>query len=100
MLDYDRRHGYRGPEGIIDLSKNGSDREEMLDDALQEVPDSDDIHAAVALAVDPKLVRAYRKGGEVVEISGDGLKFAQKFLVAKPARQPAAYSPRLIDPGT
>ena len=85
VLDYDRRHGYRGPEGIIDLSKNGSDREEMLDDALQEVPDSDDIHAAVALAVDPKLVRAYRKGGEVVEVSGDGLKFAQKFLVAKPA---------------
>lgn len=85
VMDYDRRHGYRGPEGVIDLSKNGSDREEMLEDALQEVADSDDIYAAVALAVDTKLVRAYRRGGEVVEISGDGLKFAQKFLAAKAA---------------
>ena len=89
VMDYDRRHGYRGPEAVIDLSKNGADREEMLEDALQEVADSDDIYAAVALAADPKLVRAYRRGGEVVEISGDGLKFAQKFLTAKtaPAQQ-------------
>jgi penicillin-binding protein 1A len=57
----------------------------LLEDALQEVADSDDIYAAVALAVDSKLVRAYRRGGEIVEISGDGLKFAQKFLTTKVA---------------
>ena len=82
-MDYDRRHGYRGPEAVIDLTKNGSDREETLEDALQEVPDSGDIHAAVALAADPKFVKAYRKGGEIIEITGDGLKFAQKFLTSK-----------------
>ena len=83
VVDYDRRHGYRGPEAFIDLTKNGTDREEFLEDALQEVSDSDDIHAAVALEANTKLVRAYRKGGEIIEITGDGLKFAHKFLDSK-----------------
>ena len=52
VMDYDRRHGYRGPEAFIDLTKNDLTAEEILEDALQEVADSDDIHAAVALAAD------------------------------------------------
>src|SRR6185312_16235443 len=73
VLDYDKRHGYRGPEGFIDLTKSNADREEMLEDALQEVADSDDIYGAVALVAEPKLVKAYRKGGEIVEITDNGL---------------------------
>ncbi|SEO80254.1 penicillin-binding protein 1A [Nitrosovibrio sp. Nv6] len=95
VVDYDRRHGYRGPEAAIKLPENALEREEILEDALQEVSDSDDILAAVALAVDPKLVKAYRKGGEILEISGDGLKFAQKFLSGK-----AAAGQQLIRPGS
>ncbi|SOD42456.1 penicillin-binding protein 1A [Nitrosovibrio sp. Nv4] len=95
VVDYDRRHGYRGPEAAIKLPENDLEREEILEDALQEVSDSDDILAAVALAVDPKLVKAYRKGGEIIEISGDGLKFAQKFLSGK-----AGAGQQLIRPGS
>ncbi len=94
-MDYDRRHGYRGPEAVLDLAKNGENREEILEDALQEVADSDDIYAAVALVANPKLIKAYRKGGEIVEINGDGLKFAQKFLVSK-----AGTSQQHIRPGS
>ena len=83
VIEYDRRHGYRGPEAFIELPKNNGDLEEFLEDALQEISDSDDIHAAVVLAADPKAVRAYRRGGETIEITGDGLKFAQKFLDRK-----------------
>jgi penicillin-binding protein 1A len=83
VMDYDRRHGYRGPEGVIDLAKSDLDREEILEDALQEIADSDDIYAAVTLVANPKFVKAYRKGGEIIEITGDGLKFAQKFLTSK-----------------
>ncbi len=90
VLDYDRRHGYRGPEAVIDLAKSDIDREEMLEDALQEVADSDDIYGAVVLVAEPKLVKAYRKGGAIIEITGDGLKFAQKFL-------PNKASPKLHD---
>jgi len=50
---------------------------------LEEINESDDIYAAIVLSVKPNIVQAYRKGGEIIEITGDGLKFAQKFLADK-----------------
>ena len=78
VLDYDRRHGYRGAESYVQLREGISDDE--LEDLLQEQAESDDIHPALVLEAGPKLVKAYRKGGEVVEISGEGLKFARPML--------------------
>src|SRR5438445_4814920 len=77
LLEYDQRHGYRGPEGFIDLKNS---QEEDYEEALQDYPDSDDILAALALEATPKRVRAYRRGGETVTISGEGLKFAERML--------------------
>jgi penicillin-binding protein 1A len=94
VLDYDRRHGYRGPEGFIDLGKVRGPLEDALEDALQEVPDSGDLYPAVVLEAGPALVKAYRKGGETVEISGDGLKLAQRALSGK------AAGPSRIRPGS
>jgi len=68
VLDYDRRHGYRGPEGFIALPKGSTSANysaEQLDEALQDVADSDDLIPAVVLEASPKLVRAYSKGGEI-----------------------------------
>ena len=81
MLDYDRRHGYRGAEGFIDLS--GDHSEEYLDAMLNEVKDSGDIYPAVVLEASAAKVVAYRKGGETVTITGEGLKFAQRMLTSK-----------------
>ncbi|MBI3223085.1 MAG: PBP1A family penicillin-binding protein, partial [Nitrosomonadales bacterium] len=78
VLEYDRRHGYRGPEGFFDLRNGNSD--ERLEEALQEITDSDDLIPAVTLSATPKLVRAYCKGGEIIEVSGEGLRFAQRSL--------------------
>ncbi|MFZ3017473.1 MAG: penicillin-binding protein 1A [Gallionella sp.] len=83
VLDYDRRHGYRGPEGFVDL-RNGSG-DELLEEALQDISDNDDLIPAVVLSASPKLVRAYSKGGEIVEVSGDALRFAQRALGDKVA---------------
>ena len=80
VLDYDRRHGYRGPEAFADISEVHSDQDDSLEEVLQESPDSDELLAAVVLDASPRLVRAYRRGGEVVRIAGDGLKFALKML--------------------
>ena len=78
VQDYDRRHGYRGPESHVELPAKLA--EEILEDALQETVDSDGIHAAVVTEASPKLVRAYRKGGGWVEIKEDGLKLAARML--------------------
>ncbi|HTP96511.1 MAG TPA: penicillin-binding protein 1A [Burkholderiales bacterium] len=78
VQEYDRRHGYRGPEAYVDLPNPPTD--EALEDALQDESDSDDLYPAVVLAASPTEVKAYRRGGETIEISGDGLKFAQRAL--------------------
>jgi penicillin-binding protein 1A len=78
VQEYDRRHGYRGPEGRVELPAKLAD--EMLEDLLQDTADSDGIYAAVVTEASPKLVKAYRKGGEWLEIREEGLKFAARML--------------------
>jgi len=77
LLEYDRRHGYRGPEGFVDLKDA---QEEDYEETLQDHPDSDDLLAALVLEATPKRVTAYRRGGETVTVSGEGLKFAERML--------------------
>src|SRR5438309_632910 len=77
LLEYDRRHGYRGPEGFVDLKDA---QEEDYEETLQDHPDSDDLLAALVLEATPKRVTAYRPGGETVTVSGEGLKFAERML--------------------
>lgn len=81
VLDYDRRHGYRGPEAYVELSGKLSD--ERLEDALQDFSDGDNLYAAIVLEATPKQVRVYRSGGEHIVIAGEGLKFATRLLAEK-----------------
>ena len=78
VQEYDRRHGYRGPEGYVEIPPKPS--EEALEDALQDSVDSDGIHAAIVVEASSRLVRAYRKGGEWLEIRDEGLKFVARNL--------------------
>jgi penicillin-binding protein 1A len=80
LLDYDRRHGYRGPEAYVDMKTADEDDYE---DALQDRPDSDDLLAALVLEANPKQVKVFRRGGETLTITGDGLKFAARMLDEK-----------------
>ncbi len=80
VMDYDRRHGYRGAESYLDLAEIKSDQDEAIDVALQDVPDAGDLVPALVLAADSRQIRAYRKGGEVVTLTGDAMKFAARML--------------------
>ena len=71
VMDYDKRHGYRGPEGYIEIPPEGQP-DDVIEEALAEASDSDDLEPAVVLEASAKQVRAYRRGGEVVTISGRG----------------------------
>ena len=86
LVEYDRRRGYRGAESYAELGPTPN--EEDFEDALQDESESDDIYPALVLDVSARAVKVYRKGGETFEISGDGLKFAQKMIGEKaPANQ-------------
>ena len=78
VQDYDRRHGYRGAEGFADVPAGAND--EQMEDLLQDYAESEDLYPALVLEASPALVRAYRKGGGVVEIRGEGLKFAARAI--------------------
>ena len=80
VLDYEKRHGYRGPEAFADLK---ADTEDDYEDALQDISDSEDLLAALVLEASPKAVKAYRRGGEIIQMSADGLKFAASALSDK-----------------
>ena len=80
VMDYDRRHGYRGAESYLDMKDINSDQDEAIDEALQDIADAGDLVPALVLLADPKQIRAYRKGGEIVTLTGDAMKFAAKMV--------------------
>jgi penicillin-binding protein 1A len=85
VMDYDRRHGYRGAEAYVDMTGIDSNQDEALEEHLSDYYDSDDLLPAIVLEAGPKLVRAYLRGGEVLKIGDDGLKFAARMLDDKAA---------------
>ncbi len=76
VMDYVRRHGYRGPEGYMELPANKEEADHAIELELADHPDSDDIVSAVVLEATPKQVRAMIASGEEIEITAAGLGFA------------------------
>ena len=83
VMDYDRRHGYRGPEAYLELKNVQGDQEETLDELLSDYSDADDLIPAVVLEADQKQVKLYRRGGETLTLKGNNIKFAARMLDPK-----------------
>ena len=81
VMNYDRRHGYRGPEKTLVLPVDVTG-EGLLDEEIARARDYGDLLAAVVLTVTPKEVTVYR-GGQTIPITGDGLRFAAAMLSEK-----------------
>ncbi|MGU7815382.1 penicillin-binding protein 1A [Burkholderia sp. AW49-1] len=93
IMDYERRHGYRGPEGFIELPAGADDREQAIDDALLEHPDNGELVAAVVTAATPRQITVAFIDGSSTTIEGDNLRFASGALSA------SAQPNRRIRPG-
>ncbi|HDR9587418.1 penicillin-binding protein 1A [Burkholderia stabilis] len=93
IMDYERRHGYRGPEGFIELPAGADDREQAIDDALLEHPDNGELIAAVVTAASPRQITVAFIDGSNATIDGDNLRFASGALSAN------AQPNRRIRPG-
>ncbi|MEN3367785.1 MAG: penicillin-binding protein [Burkholderiales bacterium] len=83
VMDYEKRHGYRGPEGYMDIPASKDEADNAIEVELAEHPDSDDIVAAVVLEASPKNVRAVLSSGEEINITGAGLSIATNLLSEK-----------------
>jgi penicillin-binding protein 1A len=80
LIEYDRRHGWRGPAGHVELPTHG---EPDYDDVVDEYAAIGNLTPAVVAAVADKSVHAYVKGLGPVEIDWDGLSWARKALRAE-----------------
>ena len=80
LMDYEHRHGYRGPEGFIDSPADPDDREQAIDDALVDHPDNGEIVAAVVTSANVKQVKASFIDGNVATVQGNDLRFVASAL--------------------
>ncbi|MDA0225165.1 MAG: penicillin-binding protein 1A [Proteobacteria bacterium] len=85
VMEYDRRHGYRGPEGFARLAAPFD--EDMIDEALADHPDSGDLIAALVLIANPRKVEVVLRNGTRVKVEGEALKFVAHALDPKAAPQ-------------
>ncbi|HYG14004.1 MAG TPA: PBP1A family penicillin-binding protein, partial [Methylophilaceae bacterium] len=84
ILEYDRRHGYRGPEKFVQPQAG----DEWIDEALDDMAVYNGLTPAMVLEASPKLVKVQTKHGQMLEISDKGLALVQKTLDQKdPAKR-------------
>ncbi len=83
VIDYDHRHGYRGPEAYLRLPEDTAERDAALEHLFAETSDGDGLVPAVVTNASAAEVKAVLADGEVAEITGDGIKFASRALTDK-----------------
>jgi penicillin-binding protein 1A len=89
ILDYDLRHGYRGPEKVLDIETLVStDKKNALDTALDDIETFSDFIPAIITNISPKAIQLHTKLGDDIEVTGKGLAFVEKMLLNKdPSKQ-------------
>ena len=86
VMDYEKRHGYRGPEGYMEIPRPKDEAADAIESELADHPESDDLIPAVVLEATPKLVRATLSTGEEINITGSGLTLAASGLSSNAAQ--------------
>jgi penicillin-binding protein 1A len=95
VIAYDQRHGWRGPEGRVELPADPVEREEAISEALGKRPSSDGLIPAVVLSSTSKSVKVETEDGDTFDLSGAGLKFAAAGLGAS-AKETMRLTPGAI----
>ena len=74
LMDYEKRQVYRGPEAYVDLPTDPAALDARIAEALSDHPDNDELKAAVVLEASTRKVVASLQSGEIITITGDGLR--------------------------
>ena len=76
LIEYDRRHGYRGPLKQLTLDERSAPPK--LDAALSDISEIGDLHPALVVSVAPLAARVYIRSMGFAQIEWDGLSWAHK----------------------
>ncbi|KQW87987.1 penicillin-binding protein [Massilia sp. Root418] len=85
VMEYEKRHAYRGPEAYINIPSAKEEADDAIESELAGHPDSDDIVAAMVLNATPQKVTAVTATGEEISITGAGLEMGKSWLSDKAA---------------
>jgi penicillin-binding protein 1A len=78
LLDYDQRHGYRGPAGRVTLPSGA--REKEWSQALEDYAGRGGLEPAVVVALEDKSAVAYSRNGGRINLGWTGISWARSPL--------------------
>ncbi len=96
ILNYDRRHGYRGPEAQLLLADSDPAMRWRLD-PLAGRYNIASLHPALVLASDRSTAQVELRGGETIELDADSVKWARGYKTATDV--PAGGVDSVLAPG-
>lgn len=79
MINYDRRYGYRGVEGHVDISQEET-REANIRQALAKVVSSANLLPGVVTQLTPQTMSVQLYSGETVKIAAKDFAFAKRYI--------------------
>ena len=82
IVDYEIRHGFRGPEKTIAIVDN-AELKELAASTLDELETYNGFVPALVTQVTKKSVSVITKSGDALEITGSGLKLIEKHILSK-----------------
>jgi penicillin-binding protein 1A len=79
LLAYDRRHGYRGIEGHVDVDTTEDDFA-AWENALINYPSSGNLTSAIVIGLEEQVVWAYTQDARLVYLPWEQLEWARKYI--------------------
>lgn len=86
LLDYDRRHGWRGARATVSIPANGD--EAAFEELLEEQPVSGGVLPALVLEVQDKSARVYARGSGIVTLPWEGISWARPKVNGRLGKSP------------
>jgi penicillin-binding protein 1A len=97
LIEYDRRHGYRGPLKQLTLDERSGPAK--LDAALGDIPEIGGLHPALVVSVAPMAARVYIRSMGFAQIEWDGLSWAHRRISETRVGLPPKHAEDVVQRG-
>ncbi len=97
LMGYEHRHGYRGPEGHINLDAENA--EQLWQEALDRLNTIADLQLAIVLETGDKAAMVYNHDGRLVLLNWQGLEWARRYIDDNHMAPPPKQASDIIKPG-
>jgi penicillin-binding protein 1A len=97
LIEYDRRHGYRGPLKQLTLDERSAPAK--MDAALSDIPEIGGLRPAMVVSVAPMAARVYIRSVGFAQIEWDGLSWAHRRISETRVGNPPKHAEDVVQRG-